>query len=660
MMYATPYLHRSERIEPMKRTHLLLVGLLCLCARVGLAQEGLAQEVLPRDEAAIELVYQGKKQLAQKQFARAAELFEQAMNRPFNRVTTAAHYLAGLAHVYRGDIRRAERAFEELIQQYPRSRYVEEARYHRGLIWLRSARPERSSQGLYELLTLIDQAYNIGIVHDALNAVRHHFFYECDGPYLEELYVTLPVQHRLMAFEALCHEYLLRGQRERVAKLYQRHLRGGGEDSPYLQSLVEERPAQQAERPEELKIAMMLPLHLDDYLIPYADDIPPKTKSWLEFYEGFKLALEHYQPRYQRELRLKVLDTRRDLMTTRERIRELDAFFPQVVIGDVFNQPSEVISDWAERRGVPQIIPFSPTFDLREKSHTFLAHPALETRARRMAEYAHQVLELRKVVVWTDQTYFTEVFSNAFIQTFDTLGGDVIRMAVDSIYDRGVPSDMAPQGAPQGAKYDIPRMVRELKFQGVDGMYIPVSNEAISGLILSQLAFLKWEDVNVMGSSHWKRFERIDRELKESYGLLFTDSHHHDPDQPAYEEFYQLYLREYQYPPSDFCLQGFDLGMYVMNTLDLYDYSWGLPLSAYIRGQSDYEGIHLNYSFGGTQSNQFVNINQYHEMGIRKVNGSNWQQWELMESLKRVDTDSLHWNWQWEQYFSEDEQRKRR
>lgn len=605
-----------------------------------------AQDVLPRDDRAAELIYDGKRHLNYRQFNRAARSFESASQRPFNRSTTTAIYLAGLAYYYDGDFELAHHKFQTIIDQFPRSRYLEDAKYHQALLWLKSARPEYNTTGLKGLLNLIDEAYNVGIARDAYAATQNYLFYECSPDYLEELLITIQPQHKLMVMEALCRQKIEVREWEEARELYIRYLGRGGEDSPYLSSMFERRRrnntyAANNSNPGLLKVALMLPLHLDDELSKYSEDIPQKSKSWLEFYEGFKLGMETSNLKGSKRIQLKVLDTRRDSLTTENRLYEVESFSPNLIVGDIFNKPSEIISNWAESRGIPQMIPLSPTFNVQYKNQTFLAHPDLETRATRMAEYASEVLGLEKVVVWTNQKKITETFANAFISTFDTLGGEAVRVAVDSIYDKG---------EEEGAKYEIPKLVHQLKFEDVDGVYIPISNEAISGLILTQLAFFNWKP-KVMGTSHWKHFDRIDRELKEKYGVLFTNTNHFEPSTAEYQTFYEAYLKEYNYPPSDFCLLGYDLAMYIMNITDLHDNSWGMPLSAYIRAQPEYEGIHLNYYFDNRQVNQFVNISEYHETGIRKVNGNKWRQWEFLDDWRRIELDSLNRNRRDEAYF---------
>lgn len=616
-------------------TKKILAGLLLLLGSGYIT--ALAQQALPKNEDAIQLLYEGKQALNQKRYSHALSLFEQAANFPFNRSTTTAIYLAGIASMYQGNTDKAQRYFHHLIQAYPRSRYVEEARYHRALMLLRSDWEDRRRAGLSELIYLIDNAYSISIVRDALDAVRHYLFYQASTSYLERLYEVLADHHRLMLAEALCYRKVVSGEKEQAELFYEQYLREEGEDSPFLQQLFQHNtltPTHAA--PGKVHIAIALPLYLDDYLIKYAEDIPQKTKPWLEFYEGFQMGVEQYSRGAAKEYYLRVIDTRRDSATIVQNLYQLDAFRPDIVVGDIFNQSSAYISEWAESRGVPQIVPMSPTFEVKHKSHTFLAHPSLETRATRMAEFARDVLQLKTVAVWSDQKRHSETFARAFAATFDTLGGEVLWVRVDSIYDRG-----PDEG---GAKYEIPDSLFRLRLQQVEGMYVPIGNEAICGLILSQLAALDW-NVKVMGTSHWKSYKRIDRELKEKYGLIFTSSSSYNPALAAYREFYTQYLKEYDYPPSDFCLQGFDLGMYIAKVMDLYDYSWGMPLSAYIRTQSYYEGIHIHYYWGGSQSNQFVNINEYHPAGIRKLNTSNWQQWQLDRSWKRMDTDNLQWDW---------------
>ncbi|MEM1223413.1 MAG: hypothetical protein AAGH40_11670, partial [Verrucomicrobiota bacterium] len=139
----------------------------------------------------------------------------------------------------------------------------------------------------------------------------------------------------------------------------------------------------------------------------------------------------------------------------------MNNFYPDLVLGSIFNTQSEVISRWAEQTGTPQIVPLSPSANLiDDKQFTFLATPEVQVHGRVMAEYARDSLGLEKVVVWTNQTKSTDLMAQAFTETFQQLGGMVFSIPIDPDYEV--------------AKDEIPDLVRALKFQEPDGVYIPI------------------------------------------------------------------------------------------------------------------------------------------------------------------------------------------
>jgi ABC-type branched-subunit amino acid transport system substrate-binding protein len=314
-------------------------------------------------------------------------------------------------------------------------------------------------------------------------------------------------------------------------------------------------------------------------------------------------------PLAEKKIFLHIKDTFRDSARTQEHLAYLDSLRPDLVVGEIFNQQSRVIGEWAEATGTPQIVPLSPTPSLAEgKSYVFLAHPSAAGHGSYMATYAFEQLKLNKVAVWTDQRRQTTELAEAFSSTFDTLGGEVIPLIVDSVYS-------------DSAREEIRDLVRSLRFQQVDGVYLPIQgNQEMAGLILSQMRIADL-NVKVMGGPHWwQQYENIDRELKESYELLFTTSYMNDKADPVYQTFYQNYLKAYQFPPSVYGFHGYDMGMYVAQALDGFDYRNGQSLAAYLRNYPAYQGIHLAFDFRGKQQNQFVNIGKFGNERVEKVN----------------------------------------
>ena len=422
---------------------------------------------------------------------------------------------------------------------------------------------------------------------------------------VERYYAKAPYRHLPLVLEAMCYRKLEAGQKHAAQELFNSFVAQGGQPSPFLLRLFDERHVMHYYEPNVTKIGMMLPLFLQETLPQGMDEIPPKSKIALEFYEGFQKAVADYEPYARKKIFLKIFDTARDSFTISQHLYELDRFYPDVVIGEVYNSASKVISDWSERRGVPQVVPFSPTMPIHDKSFLFLAHSGVATHGLRMGEFARHQMKLNKVAVWTDGRRVTEQLVEAFMATFDTLGGEVIRVPIDSTFAL--------------AKNQILEYTRSLRLQGIDGHYIPLASEESSGLILSELQFLR-EEVRIMGSPSWQYFNAIDRSTKERYGVVFSTSYLRQNDSAQYKAFYSDFFRHYHLPPSEYHVQGYDMGMYILQLLDRYDYREGIPLTTYIRGYGIHRGIHQDYYFAHHPDNQMLHICQFRGGGIFKIN----------------------------------------
>ncbi len=577
-----------------------VVMLLSICSCLMAQDEEWVSD--PRGDA---YVSAGKKLLAQGHYDRAREAFDSALMRPFHPRTTSASYLKGLTWFYQGESDSAHAVFSDFLEAYPESHYVPEATYHQAILLLEGW-PDTQAEGLDDLVQLWMQDSLTDLSISARNKVSQYVFKSCDTSSIHRLRDTLGPGYPL-PLQAEC--YCLKehfDQEERAKRLYEEHLRSG-EPIPFLERLFDPRREDRYGDRENIRIAIFLPLFLQESAHDSIPDVPRKSRVALEFWEGIQMAYEELEPKLKNRFTLQVFDTRRDSQTVENLVRDLDAWYPDLVVGAVYNTQTEIISQWSERTGTPQIVPFSPSQKLVEgKLFTFLAHPDIEVHGRELAHYGFDSLEMRKVAVFTNQTQATEQLVHPFIEAIQTRGGEVIRVAVDSVFDEETAKDMIS-------------MIKSLRLQEYDGIFIPIfGDQETAGLILSQISVMDMQ-APVMASPHiWKRFTSIDRELKERYKVTFSTSYMPDSRDTAYVAYLNRCLEEYHIPPSDFHTQGYDLGVWMLTVLNEYPFRY-LSLADYIRNYPLFQGFHQALEFGGQQINQTVNLGQFTEEGVIRL-----------------------------------------
>lgn len=589
----------------------LLAGLLFL-ASCGLFKP----TTTPLDYEADMLLSQGKRLLQTGKYDEALDKFELVRSRNFNRSTTAAIYLSGLSAYYLKFDDIASQRFETIIEEYPRSRYVEDATYHAALVKARSRNRVSRYQGFDDLQKMAKEASSTRLSADAKSQINRLLYTGFQLEDVKNLYARASSANRQMIVEALVYRMASDGDYENAREVYDKFLKSGGKDSDYLQKIfpkIDSTKIPPAFEPEIIRLAMFLPFFVRDENWRFSKTIPAESQRALEFYEGFRLAVDEFNQspeKGNKKVYLEILDTRRDSNITRTFYRQLDSLRPAMIIGGVYNSQSRVLSEWAEENKTLQIIPISATAELVDgKAFTFLAHPSAYTHGKRMAEYAFHKRGVTYTAVFTDGTSGTEDLAKGYIETFEALGGSVDTLKLHPDYENF-------------AIDEIPDLVDEIPFDsGNVGVYIPLmGNEESASLIVNVLK-KEGRNLTLMGSPHFRsRYNTLDRDTKESFGLIFTTSHFTDESDPEYLSLYKRYLEKYSFPPSDNIVQGYDLARYILMSLQKYNPALGISQDTYLRVSPLYRGIHIDYRFNTEQSNQEVNIGMYTPEGVIRVN----------------------------------------
>lgn len=559
------------------------------------------------DALATAYVSAGKRYLAAGEYPQAIAALDSAIERPFNPKTTSAEYLRGLALFYLGKEEEAMEAFEEFMGTYPASTYLPEVSYHYAILQLEGWPDERGA-GIEKLLSLWRQDSLPAISSESAQRLQQYFFSQCDTSGLTILLSTSTPEEIPFFLEPYCYCLQEKLDAPKLAEMvYQEYQIQYGKKLPFLERLFDPRRDDRYGDRENIRIAIFLPLFLQEGIRDSTRDVPRKSRIALEFWEGFQMAYEQLEPSLKKNITLKVFDTKRDSTVVEAHLAELDAWYPDLVVGAVYNTQTEIISRWSERTGTPQIVPFSPNGDLvKDKLFTFLAHPDISVHGATLATYGFDSLNIKKVAVFSNGTIATEQLALPFIEAIRAKGGEVVRITVDSAFSE------------DGAR-DIVSLTRSMKLQKCDGAFIPIfGDQETVGLILSQMSVMEL-NVPVLTSPHgWKRFNNIDRELKDRFSMTFSTSFMCNVQDTSYRSYLKTCLEKYRIPPSDFHTQGYDVGNWALSVVNEYPFRY-LSLADYIRDYPSTSGFHQDFEFKGSQINQAVNLGQFKNGEIQKL-----------------------------------------
>jgi ABC-type branched-subunit amino acid transport system substrate-binding protein/tetratricopeptide (TPR) repeat protein len=583
----------------MNRLRNAVMWALLLCIS-GIAH---AQSLKP-DEKARELISLARQEFALKSYADAGQHFEVAAQRPEHDLSSYAYYMAGLSYFHQGDLAKADVAFSTLVKAYPKSKYVEEAKYHQAFRFLDSPNRLDQEKALDMLFKILNETSNRGLRADADNTLRHYAFNKLDAALLRDYRAFVTKEQELMLVEAYCCRLDKKSDAPRLMAELKAYQDKGGQLSPYLQGLKSKYESTRVASSDRLNIAIFLSFQTEG-----ADSmsiVPAKGLAAVEMYEGMMLALDSIGPRLGKEINISTFDTRGDTIRVRRQLDSLAKFGPDIILGDIRTSIATQISAWAEKNKVVHIIPRNPLNDLvSNKKYTFLAHPSLGSHGREMANYLVQSAGLKSFVVFNDKTFYSEKMSSAFIEAAKRAGATVSEKVISKESGK--------------VKGEASIEAKNIKNNGTQGVYVPISNEESAGMIISYLNYHSAKPV-LAGGPDWEAFNVIDGELKSSFQLKYSTLYHDKNDSTAFERFSESYFGRFSTEPTMNAVMGYDI------------MAWLLEVGKTVGPQNDpvtaihkapaYHGIHQDVYFGDAQDNQRLNIVQFDRGRINKVNGN--------------------------------------
>jgi ABC-type branched-subunit amino acid transport system substrate-binding protein len=556
-----------------------------------------------RDERAEELVSLAKKYYNTKSFLDAAMTYDLATQRPQNELTSFCWYMTGLAYYKAGEKLKADNAWSRFLTKFPNSNYADDTRYHRAVILLETEHVNDRERGLDEMFKLVAKASDKRLRADAEQTIRH-FVTDVFPPSFVELYIKFaPKEYQPWLMEGIAIQYDRLGEGYKLLERVNDYQAKGGTMTKTLEGLKARYASGKVVFSDRLNIAVFLSFNLQ--LVDTARTVPDKSEKALEMLEGMMLAVDSIGKKQRKQINISIYDTRGDTTIIDDLLDSLRKFQPDVIIGDIRTGLATAISDWAEQNKVVHLIPRNPLNELiANKRYTFLIHPSLHSHGAQIARYMVDIEGKKRFLVFNDRSYYADRFATAFKAALaNDEGVTVVEKIVPSKY-----SELQPR---------LSSEVRAMKGQTYDAVYAPFSNEESAGLLIAKLNYdnIKTE---VAGGPDWEVFTVIDQELKSAYNLKYSSFYYEGNDSAGFDALYALCLREYAYRPTNYTVQGFDLMAWLLTVTKDLNGTTSLP--ELIHKAAPYHGIHQDFYFGSEQDNQKINILQYSNGRLDKVN----------------------------------------
>lgn len=583
----------------------LCLGLLLLL----LAAPATAQE-LDRNRRAEREYEEGMAHFSAGRYEKAAKAFDAAGRYDLNQVTEASLYMSGLSQYFQKDFNRALLKFQQVVTNFPRGRYAEDAQYHKGLIMLK--KPGSQAGGLFVLKTLANTASTAELKNNARNAVLHYLYKEASLAFLEEYLEQVKAKKEDLQMVREAYAWRLHANRNHD-ELYPllTQWQQDGELSDRLRKLLPPQPKKPA-RKEELKIAVCLPYNV----LVMPERLQDNSRKALEVMAGIRMALrDKAYPGFDK-IEVHFFDTRQSQQYTSDLMRTVVAdYAPDVIIGGIYNGPSREMALYADKHQIPHLVPLSPTEKLLTGvEHSFLMTPTLPTQARYTADFVLNRTRMRKIMLVNDGSALSQQMAKAFREALKDSPVDILEQRCANIYG-------------------VEQLHKTMRQQRCDGLFMPVFKETVVNFMFT----LMYQDslpVQLIGLQEWQHLTGVEQRYLYHFELLFPSNFHQFKDTAAYRAFERAYIERYRSRPSREVLVGYDV---IQAFLHAYGrFREPIQASTALQKAPRFKGLQNDFYFNGEHTNQALQMLRFTKK--RLVKAEEWEevrQDDLPENMRR-------------------------
>lgn len=330
---------------------------------------------------------------------------------------------------------------------------------------------------------------------------------------------------------------------------------------------------------EPYQVALFLPLYLEkndeDFYIDstefddhgkriyekvYYDPfhIYPKSIPFVEFYEGFLLAIDSLK-QSGLSVNLHVYDTENDTARIKEILSFPELTAMDLIVGPIYNHEIKMVSEFSKEHQINMVSPFIDNLKLvKENPYLFQVNPSFTSQIDRFAKHVAQFGDKNIVLVHNG----------------DSLAYNSIQMVKNKIFNN----------------LSVDTMVNNIQFKEVvfqDSIFvlehalsdemenifiIPSNEEAFVTNVITKLNTLNafGNDVKVIGLSKWQKFRNIDPEYYFNLDLCIASPFFVDYHNESVKNFVLKYRNTYHTEPDQMAIHAYDIGMYFLSALKNY------------------------------------------------------------------------------------------
>lgn len=298
------------------------------------------------------------------------------------------------------------------------------------------------------------------------------------------------------------------------------------------QEVVEDKPLvsiRNSKRGEQINVAMLLPLQIGS----------TTNKSFLEFYQGALIALEDLKAKGI-NVELNLYNTKRSAEVVSQIVENPSFEHTDLIIGPIYEDTYAPVIDFAEKHGVAVVSPLANM----ERVGSHVLYQLSPEQSSKYDKLKNDLTSDKNVVVVS--------MSNNDSDFEKEISKVLPHNAKHFNYSKNSPVT-ALEALISGEKPNV-FVVLSGNESSVDEFLARISSVQNNLLARS----IKSENIKIIGTSRWLRFQNIDKNLYFKLGLNFVTSYHADRSSRIVMAFDKRYIAAFGTLPSLYSYRGYD------------------------------------------------------------------------------------------------------
>lgn len=370
------------------------------------------------------------------------------------------------------------------------------------------------------------------------------------------------------------------------------------------------------------KVAYLLPLFLDDNLSKseYLVQSPKKgsfywiTEKFFEFYEGSLLAINDLRERGL-SVDIYVYDTKKDSATIASIIQKPELKNMDLIIGPLYSDNLQQVSDFAKENRVNVISPFSQKSEtLAENPFIFQVVPSKNTIVANEAEFFSKYIDSNLVVIHNgtiEEEEYIDIFKQKLANEL------LLETDTDRIFFKEINFvETGTSGVADALKKDTNNVV-----------IIFSTDEIFMGKIINFLyatSIDEEKNITVYGMPEWELSSNFKLEYLKKLKIHYPTYSHIDYSDFQTKDFIGDYRETFNAEPTVYSFHGYDVSYYFFSALKRYGKFFQFCLSPADLEPNRY-GMFLNFDFvridkySGFENNAVFILHYDEELNLKKV-----------------------------------------